>query len=276
MSPAHITLTPTHQIDTNSRPVLEDGLRIWVSGEPGSGKSNACMGILEQAMKMGMQVIVFDAHGEYGALWGVRPTKTASYGYGSAAVTEESVDTALMLVAEGSNLLIDLSHWSDLEPAKLDKFTHEFMRGLYSLRRRTPRRTLVLLEEAQSVVPQQQSSGQHDNIKLMTSLITGGRKFGINFVLASQRPSLVDHNIVAACNVRLFLRTSEQKDWKRMKEYLPPKFPVSFGGMAKTDIKKFKAGEAILISRWFDTKRIRLPLAETELRRASMVFAEGE
>ncbi len=273
-SPALIALTPQHKIDVNSRHVMEDGLRIWVSGESGSGKSNACMGILEQAMKHGTQVIVFDAHGEYGSLWGVRPTKTARYGYGTAPVTEQSVDTALMLVQDDSNLLLDLSHWSDLEPAKLDEFTRDFMKGLYALRRRQPRRTLVLLEEAQSVVPQQQSSGQHDNIKLMTSLITGGRKFGLNFILASQRPSLVDHNIVAACNVRLFLRTSEQKDWKRMKEYLPPKFPVAFGGSAKTDIKKFKAGEAILISRWFDTKRIRLPLAETELRRPSLDFSE--
>lgn len=278
---SQITISPKHHLDLNSKSVVEDGMRLWVSGESGSGKSNACMLITEQCLKMGMQVIVLDAHGEYGELMWARPGKTVRYGYGDTPLSEESVDTCLMLVEEKRNLLLDLSHWSDLEPKKLDLFIRDFLKGVYALRRAKPHRMLIVLEEAQSVVPQQQSAGQSDNIKLVTSLITGGRKFGLNFIIASQRPSLVDHNIVAICNVRLFLRITEMKDWKKVTPYIPKNFPVVFaerpvkGKSPKRDIKKFNTGEAILVSRWFDTTLAQLPKSEYALKKSAFNALTG-
>lgn len=278
---SEITITPKHKLDVNATSVIEDGMRLWVSGESGSGKSNASMLITEQCVRMGMQVIVLDAHGEYGELKWARPGRTVRYGYGDTPLNEDSVDTCLMYVAENQNLLLDLSHWSDLEPKKLDQFIRDFLKGVYALRRQKPHRMLIVLEEAQSVAPQQQSSGQSDNIKLVTSLITGGRKFGINFIISSQRPSLVDHNIVANCNVRLFFRLTELKDWKKVVPYLPKDFPVVFSGggkvkKGKRDIKKFNTGEAIIVSRWFDTVSAQLPRSEYKLKKTAFKTLDVE
>lgn len=255
-------------IDAKDPRVVADGLRVFLSGESGSGKSNAAMLIVSQWIEQGRQAVVLDAHGEYGALWDLRPAQVTRFGYGEPPVREESVEMCLHFIREGQSLVLDLSHWTDLHPSKLDEFVRALLRDLYELRRQKPKPTLVLLEEAQAFAPQQQSAGQAENVKLVTALITGGRKFGLNFVLSSQRSSLVDSNVIAGCNVRVFMRTSEVKDWKKViKGYVPPGVKVTFGGSPKTDISKFESGEALVVSRWLKPARIRLDLPSVPVKR---------
>ncbi len=253
-----IKLAPKFSIDLNHRSVVGDGLRIWVGGESGSGKSTAFMLLAEQMLTAGVQVVVLDAHGEFGELWKVRPSSTVALGYGGRPVGEESVDYALEIVRRGESLLLDLSHWADISPAKLDVFMLEFIKGLYALRRKEPKRTVLFIEEAQNFVPQNQSAGQYENVKSFIGALTGGRKFGLYFVLASQRQSLVDSNAIAACNVRLFLRVTEEKDWKKVREYIPKELKITFGDKKKSDLMLFDSGEAIVVSRWVPTGRYQL------------------
>lgn len=253
-------------INCNDQLVKDSGLRIFVGGESGSGKSNAMMLIASQWVEQGGQVLVLDAHGEYGALWESRPSSVVRFGYGEPPVKSESVELCMGYLRDNQSLVLDLSHWSDLEPETLDTFVRELLKDLYQLRRVKPRRTLVLIEEAQAFAPQQQSTGQSQNIKLFTALITGGRKFGLNFVLSTQRQSLVDSNVIGGCNVRLFMRISEVKDWKKLKDYLPEKFPVKFGKGQK-GIIDFLSGEAIMTSRFFKTQRFRLDMPEVEVKK---------
>ena len=104
-----------------------------------------------------------------------------------------------------------------------------------------------------------QQQGDAKNIRIFVNAITGGRKFGLHFILASQRQSLVDSNVVSQCNVRIFLRVSEQKDWKNViRGYLPPTCTVTWHKNDKTDLNMFDSGDALLVSRWFPVQRIRL------------------
>jgi DNA helicase HerA-like ATPase len=252
-------------IDASNPRVVADGLRIFLTGESGCGKSTAAMLIVSQWVEQGGQVLVLDSHGEYGALWESRPANVTRFGYGEPPVGLESVEMCMSFLRDGQSLVLDLSHWTDLEPDLLDAFVKELMRDLYAFRRQQPKQMLVLMEEAQTFVPQQQSKGQADNVKLFTALITGGRKFGLNFILSSQRSSLVDSNIIAGCNVRIFMRTSEAKDWKKvLKGYIPSKL-ASFGG--RNDIAKFDSGEAVVVSRWLPTMRVRLRTPSTRVKK---------
>ncbi len=238
-----LKLTKAVVIDLNKPEVVEDGLRCWVSGESGSGKSTVNMLIASQMLEQGGQVIVLDSHGEYGPLWQLSPGMVKRIGYDGDPVSEDSVEWCLDVVRSGKSLLLDLSHWTDLYPQKLDAFALAFIRGLYELRRKEPKRTFVLLEEAQNYAPQMQAAGQTENIKIFLAIVTGGRKFGLNFLLSSQRPSLVDVNALSGCNVRIFLRVTEDRDYKRIRAYLPPK--ISFERLSR-----FESGEAIIRSRW--------------------------
>lgn len=244
-----LKLSKEFGIDLADPETKRDGLRIWLTGEPGSGKSNAAMRIASQWLQAGRQLIVLDSHGEYNALWSVAPGKVHRIGYGEEPVNENSVDWAMDFVKDGTSLLLDLSHWTDTNPKAVDKFVRDFMLQVYAYFRTQPHQGLVLLEECQTYIPQMQSSGQNDNVKAFIAMLTGGRKFGLNFLLASQRQSLVDVNAVAMCNVRLFMRISEVADWKRIEKIIPRKFPLDFGSKGKKDIMKFRAGEAVVVHR---------------------------
>ena len=253
-------------INTSDKSVKADGLRVFIGGESGSGKSNASMLLMSQWVMQGGQALVLDAHGEYGALWEARPADVVRFGYGEPPVREESVEMCMSYLRDGYTLVLDLSHWTDLYPEKLDVFARTLLRDLYEHRRKHPKPTLVLIEEAQNFAPQQQMTGQAQNIRLFTALLTGGRKFGLNFILGTQRQSLVDSNVIGACNVRLFMRISEAKDWKKMKDYLPPGVPVTFG-KGKKGICDFESGECVVLSRWLKPSRVRLDLPPVDVKK---------
>ncbi len=239
-----LRLTKAAVIDLDKPEVREDGLRIWVSGESGSGKSTTNALIVTQIIEQGGQAIVLDSHGEYADLWALAPGMVKRIGYDGAPVNEDSVEWCLDVVASGKSLLLDLSHWTDLYPEKVNAFALAFIRGLYELRRKNPKRTFVMLEEAQNYIPQMQTSGQVEQLKIFLASVTGGRKFGLIFLLSAQRPSLVDINAISGCNVRIFLRVSEERDYKRIKPYLPR--AISFARLSH-----FESGEAVIYSRWF-------------------------
>lgn len=228
---------------------LTDGIRAWVTGESGSGKSNTCMLIASQWADSGRQLIVLDSHGEYRELWQLRPGNTMRIGYGDEPVNEASAEWVMEMVREGKNILIDLSHWTDIDHKPLDKFVRSFMVALYAYRRANPAHTLILLEEAQQYAPQAQSKGQNDNVKFWVGMLTGGRKYGLHFIVSSQKQGLVDIGVVSQCNFRIFMRVSDVSDWKKIKPHLPGKFPLNFGSNTKKDIKQFKSGEAVVLSR---------------------------
>ena len=260
-----IRLSKSTVLDLHSRDLLHDGFRCWVTGESGSGKSTAVALIVEQVVAQKNQVLVLDLHGEYGNLWATDPENVVRVGYGALEVQAESVSWCLNVLAAGKSLVLDLSHWSDIDPEKLDVFMLDLLRGLYELRRREPKWTLVVVEEAQQIIPQTQAQGQAENIRIFLGMITGGRKYGIQFILTSQRQSLVDINAISSCNVRLFMRVSEMKDWTLMKKYIPDSMDVTFND-PRTGIKRFPTGKAMLLSRWTNDIKIQLYPAKMQLR----------
>lgn len=246
---------------------LSDGFRLWVGGESGAGKSSAIMLVSEQVIQQPKaQLIMLDMHGEHGNLWGINPNNTTRFGYGKNAVDTGSVQWCLDEASQGRHLLVDLSHWADTYPAKVDEFVLSFMRELFKLRKDRPRWTLVGLEEAQNVLPQAQMSGQAENIRVLLAMMTGGRKFGVQFMLSSQQQSLVDVRAISACNTRLFLRVSSAKDFKQIRPYLSEDLDVGFK-RGHLDVSKFGSGQALFMSRALPDSVIQLRLPETKVRK---------
>lgn len=245
-------------LDLRSKAIMEDGFRCWISGESGAGKSSAAALIAAQVIEQKHQVVVLDLHGEYGDFWALDPANVVRIGYGERdPVSIESVPWCIDIIASGKSLLLDLSHWSDVDPEALDAFMLELMTELYALRKKRPRWTLVIVEEAAQIIPQNQSPGQAANIRIFLGMITGGRKYGLQFLLTSQRCSLVDINAISSCNVRLFLRISETKDWDRVRKYIPSTLKVDFNS-TRMGMKFFPTGQAILLSRWTNDVKIQL------------------
>ena len=271
-----VHLTKAVLFDLRSAQVMRDGFRMWLGGESGSGKSNCAMLILSQIVEGAGQVIVLDVAGEYERLWELDPANVVRIGYGNEPVNETSVQWCLDIVRSGKSLLVDLSHWAIL-PQKLDRFALEFVRELYDERRKRPKLTYVVVEEAANLIPQAQQQGQAENIAIFLKVVTEGRKYGLNFILAAQQQSLVDVRAIKGCNVRVFMRISDFRDWKQIRPYVPSRLGISFGAEAtsKRDISKFKSGEAIIVSRWTGDLRVRLSMPPISPREPLMEAETG-
>ena len=259
-----VRLSRAASVDFRSPQMLSDGGRWLICGESGSGKSSCVANISQQVIEGDGQVILLDPHGEYPDLWSAKPSAVCRIGYGDASVTPENIPELLELVEAGTSLLIDLSHWL-LKPQEMDAFVLEFVAAVFDLRRKRPRYTFLVVEEAQNFAPQAQLAGQNVNVQLWTQLLSAGRKFGIQCCLASQRISLIDLNVVSQCNARVFLRMSEIKDWKRARQYVPAEMNIRYD-----DIRHFKSGEALVLTRWFPECRVRLLQPQVQLRKASL------
>ena len=251
-------------IDFKSPQVLADGLRWLVVGESGSGKSSCVASIAAQVIAGGEQVVVLDPHAEYADLWSVDPAVVVRVGYGGQCVEEDDIPQLLDLITSGSSVLLDLSHWM-LHPQEMDAFVLTFVRALFDLRIKHPRFTLLVVEEAQTFAPQAQMQGQNNNVLTWVQLLTAGRKYGLGVVLASQRISLVDSNVVSNCNARVFLRLSEVRDWKRARQYIPEEM-----GMTYETLRHFRSGEALILTRWTPESRVQLLLPGTQMRKAAL------
>ena len=266
-----IKLAEGLSFDLNSKDVIGDGLRVWTGGESGSGKTTAIALFVGQWMEQGGQVVVLDPHNEFGSL-GVLDLNAKLIGYGnverglSLADDDATIRRYVQLVDAGKSLLINLKTWVDTNPAALDGFVLRLMRALYELRKTKPRRMLVVVDEAHSFMPEVPAAGQTVNVRMFIGMLTGGRKYGLNFLLGVQRQAIVDKTVLASCNVRIFLRVSFFDDWEVIKKYMPYVTATRDGKPYRRrmvefeEMKKFQSGEAVVLARWTPDMRVRLDM----------------
>ncbi len=82
--------------------------------------------------------------------------------------------------------------------------------ALFELRKRNKIPPLMLVvEEAHNYAPQQ---GTSSSTKILRTIASEGRKFGLGLCIISQRPAKVDKNILSQCNTQIILRVTNPND----------------------------------------------------------------
>lgn len=244
-----LRLSQEVSFNTKDPRVVADGLRFGIVGESGSGKSTAAALIAGQWILGGGQVVVLDAHREYASLACLKPSMMSLVGYrpNDLPLGVEHVQTYLSHLDEGKSLCFDLSEWTDVEPAMLDEFVFKFIKDLYAYKKKhSSKPVLLVVDEAAQFASQIKAFGESAKVRTFVGVGTGGRKFNLHMVVGTQRPALVDKSVLSSCNVKIFLRVTDFKDFQTIKPYLPTeerKFER---------VKRYDSGEAVLVSRWLD------------------------
>ncbi|MGC8564805.1 MAG: ATP-binding protein [Thermoplasmata archaeon] len=84
--------------------------------------------------------------------------------------------------------------------------------ALFELRKRDALPPLMfVVEEAHNFIPQQ---GKALSSKIMRTIASEGRKFGLGLCIISQRPAKVDKNILSQCNTQIILKVTNPNDLK--------------------------------------------------------------
>jgi uncharacterized protein len=196
----------TFEVDAN---VVATG-RTCVIGASGSGKSYAVGVICEELCKGGVPFAIVDTEGEYSGL-------------------KQKYDVIWVGDEEGCDLQwsgLDLERLGnqapDLAPLVLDLSETEDPKqkasGLLSFiyreveRRRTP--YLIIVEEADRFVPQ-----NGEKVAIFGEIARRGRKRGVGLMVCTQRPSLVDKNVLSQCGNQLIGKLVIRNDLQAVAQF---------------------------------------------------------
>src|SRR3990170_5063942 len=265
------------EIDTEDVRVKNQGLRIAIIGESGSGKSWAISIIAEQAIQQGLQVVFLDPHGEYWTFAEKFDVVIIGGEKGDLILNEDCMDIYGEIVKQGKNVDFNLREFMDDEIA-YGRIVEKILRILWKVLVNNPRPCLIVFEEAQMICPQEKSFDVMRRVGLVKSIVTGGRKFGLSFVLGSQRPAELHKTPLSQCWIRLFGKTTERLDRNAVEDYLKP---------LKSDVLKNLTTGQFYAYGWFDeplslnvtSKRITrhggdtpliVPVKRTEIQQASI------
>lgn len=201
--------------------------RTCVLGSSGSGKSYAVGVLCEELCRNQIAFAIIDTEGEHTGL----KEKFEAIWVGEEAgcdLSWEGLDVA-DLAAQApdiSPLILDVSDLTDPRE-KVEAFVSALYRTLTE--RRTP--YLVVVEEADKFVPQY---GQR--VPIFAEVARRGRKRGMGLMICSQRPSLVDKNVLSQCGNQLIGKLIIQNDLQSVAQFFPGK------GLPK-ELTGLKAGQ---------------------------------
>ena len=208
-------------LDTDDVRVKNQGLRIAVIGESGSGKSWTIAVLAEQAIQQGLQVVFIDPHGEYWTFAEKFDVAIVGGEKGDLMLAEECMPVYGEVFKQGKSIDFNLREFMDDEVA-YSRIVEKILRTHWKTLVNDPRACLVVFEEAQMVCPQERSYDVMRRVGLVKSIVTGGRKFGASFMLGSQRPAELHKTPLSQCWIRLFGKTTERLDREAVEDYLKP------------------------------------------------------
>ena len=165
--------------------------RSAVIGQSGSGKSYLVSVICEELAASDLGFVVIDTEGEYAGLSGHKNIDVIDEIEG-LATDEERVRK---IIEESQKIVLDVS---ETDPKVIDKFlgiVYQIATDMFREGRHRQNPFLVIVEEADIYVPQ-----RGRGLEILQVMSRRGRKRGLGVLFATQRPALVNKNVLSQCN----------------------------------------------------------------------------
>lgn len=193
-----------------------------ILGKRGSGKTTTARVVTEELLTRNLPVVVLDPTGVW---WGLRSSadgKAAGYpvvifGGDHADVPLEENAGALVadvIVDERIPAVIDLSL---LSKSAARRFAIDFLERLYH-RNRDPLH--VVIDEADLFAPQRLPAGAERLLGAMDDLVRRGRVRGLGVTLITQRPAVLNKDVLTQAEVLIALRMTGTRDVNAINEWV--------------------------------------------------------
>ncbi|MGZ4882073.1 MAG: ATP-binding protein [Halobacteriota archaeon] len=173
--------------------------RSAVIGQSGSGKSYLVSVICEELTKNNLGFAVIDTEGEYSGLSKHFPDQIKSIDIESLSKDEEQIQ---QIITKSKKIVLDVSDL-DVSDTEQKKIISAFLTSTYRVATQLFKAGsdkqipfLIVVEEADIYVPQQGKNG----LPILETISKRGRKRGLGVLFATQRPALVNKNVLTQCN----------------------------------------------------------------------------
>ncbi len=179
--------------------------RTCVIGQSGSGKSYLIAVLCEKLLENNIAFCIVDTEGEYFSL--KQKFEVLWVGGRDADVDLENVDLDDLIrksIENNTPIILDVSDVLDER-----KVVADFSKRLYEIGTELRQPYLLIVEEADKFVGQNK-----DSLKEIEEISKRGRKRGIGLLVATQRPSLVNKNVLSQCGNRFIGKLATENDLK--------------------------------------------------------------
>ena len=214
--------------------------RTCVIGQSGSGKSYFIAVLCEKLLDNKIAFCIIDTEGEYFSL--KEKFDVLWVGGQDADVNIENVNLQDLVEKSINNnvpIILDVSDVLDQR-----KLVADFSSKLYQTESQQRQPYLLIVEEADKFVGQNK-----DSLKEIEEISKRGRKRGLGLLVATQRPSLVNKNVLSQCGNQLIGKLTTENDLKAVDlffanrkelEDLPKLDPGEFFVMGNISKEKIK------------------------------------
>ncbi|MDD5182033.1 MAG: DUF87 domain-containing protein [Candidatus Nanoarchaeia archaeon] len=189
--------------------------RTCIIGQSGSGKSYAVAVLCEELAKKNIGFCIIDTEGEYFSLKEKYPVLWVGSDP-DADVDIANIDYktfAHKIIEKGFPTIFDISEVNNPEEA-----VKSLLRELYTVETKDKKPFLVIIEEIDKFAPQKGKV-----LYEVEEISRRGRKRGLGLLVATQRPALVNKNILSQCANQIIGKLTIMNDLESVKIFFPDK-----------------------------------------------------
>lgn len=246
---------------------------IGIIARRGRGKTYTAKVIAEEMLKAGQQIAVLDPLGAWSGLRSSADGKHAGLSIlilGGKAGDLPLEPTAGALIADfivdtGRSVIIDLSQLESL--GAQDRFARDFAMQLYQRKKTAaaPTPLHLFVDEADSFAPQKPQRGQEQMLGAFESLVRRGRMAGIGVTLITQRPAVLNKNVLTQIELLIVLQITGPQDRDAIKPWIEGNADPTEAKLVLGSLATLEVGEAWFWSpSWLGIlKRVKVRKAET-------------
>lgn len=233
------------------------GVRVGVFGSSGSGKSNTVARLVEQMSPHMSGGTFFDFHDEAHGLMAKIPmlrvgknapfrkdAKKRSPTVQLALNPMNAADFAEQAYMKNIAVIVNVAYMQEDERQEV---VLNYCQRIWDLAMAYAKPYWVVLEEAHNFIPQRTVTAELDTMRRFAA---EGRKFGITPILASQRTSKVNKDILSECDLLFLHRINIELDQKSYRGLLPAEI-----NKQRDLFIKMQAGEAVV--KWWENGNAR-------------------
>lgn len=263
--------------------------KIAVLARTGAGKTNTAVVFAEEVLEAGQQVVVLDPKGDWYGLRSSADGKSAGYpitvlggDHGDLPLEPTGGAVIADVAAEGVSMVIDLSSFSGSE---MRRFVTDFAERFYRAKKDHVSPVLLIVEEADEVVPQRFTGESARMVGAMERIVKRARFRGVGSMLVTQRSASLNKDVLTQTEVLIVQQTTSPQDRKAIDAWVESHPDQEKRAELMANIASLKKGEAFVWSPTFleTFKRVRFRMRRTydagrdvkigELRAAPKVLA---
>jgi hypothetical protein len=177
--------------------------RTCIIAQSGAGKSWAIAVICERLCRSGIGFCIIDTEGEYFSL----KEKYHLLWLGSDEHADLDIDTVNIRDVMSKAIRNRTAVIFDVSETEMRERVSELAHALYEIESEIRLPYLLIVEEADKFIPQSRES-----LKKLEEISRRGRKRGLGMLVATQRPSFVNKNVLSQCNNQIIGKLSIEND----------------------------------------------------------------